>query len=384
VAFARLDGHGANGGEPGGAQSHAEGVIGGFKNNSVDVIRITPFAVTAANCQEPKDVTFDYSLEPNVYKDLVPVLLNRALNKQLRQIDLSRVDMVYARHSLFGTAGIELATRLNVPFVLEVNAVEVFFRSQYDSIRFRRSVLRVEAEVFSRASLVVAVSERVRDDVVRIAPSAHVVVIPNGVDPLLFEPKPEEALFQRQALGVKNDDVLIGFFGRFYAWHGMETLASAAPIILNGRSNVHFLLVGDGPYREIVERETLPWASRVHITGIVPHEAVPSLMQACDVLVSPHSPMEGFVGSPMKIFEYLISGRAVVASDLEQIGEIIKHQKTGLLFPPGDSDAFIEAVLRLVDDSALRDRLSELARADALKHHTWNDKIALVLRAITT
>jgi glycosyltransferase involved in cell wall biosynthesis len=384
VAFARLDPAMAIADEPGGSRSHAEGVIGGLQDNGVDVVRVTPIPVVAADRPAPDAVTLHFPIESDVHGELVPALLDRILAAQLRHVDLSRVDVVYARHSLFGTAGIELAARLGVPFVLETNGVQVAFRSQYDSIRFRRTASRVEAEVFRRASLVLAVSECVRDEVLRVAPGAQVMVIPNGVDARLFKPDQPEARRQRQSLEVGEDEVLIGFFGRFYQWHGMETLAAAAPVILSDRPNVHFLLVGNGPHRETVERATLPWASRVHISGIVPHDTVPPLMQACDILVSPHSPMKGFVGSPMKVFEYLISGRAVVASDLEQIGKVVRHEETGLLFPPGDSDAFTEAVLRLVDDPALRRRLSESARADALTLHTWSAKMAVMLSAITS
>lgn len=383
LVYARLDPEVSNMVEPGGAQSHVEGVIGGLQDLGVEVVCITASPIIAAGRSSPEFVGLEFPVEANVYKEFVPALLSRSLTDQLKEIELGRVDAVYARHSLFNIAGIELAARTNVPFILEANGVETKFRSEYDSIRFRQAARRMEREMFHHSSLVIAVSERVREDILRLAPRANVIVVPNGVDRVLFDIKPSEAMLQRRALGLGDREVLIGFFGRFYAWHGMETLSSAAPAILSARSNVHLLLVGSGPHREMVERATKSWESRVHVTGIIAHGLVPPLMQACDILVSPHSPKEGFVGSPMKIFEYLMSGGAVVASDLEQIGQVIDHGKTGLLFPPGDSEAFVEAILRLVDDWDFRRRLSHAARKDALTRHTWEKKMAFVLQIVT-
>jgi glycosyltransferase involved in cell wall biosynthesis len=76
----------------------------------------------------------------------------------------------------------------------------------------------------------------------------------------------------------------------------------------------------------------------------------------------PNADDSRFFGSPTKLFEYMGLAKAIVASDLEQLGEVIADGETGLLCPPGDARAAADAVVRLLDDAGLRARLGEAAR----------------------
>jgi glycosyltransferase involved in cell wall biosynthesis len=107
---------------------------------------------------------------------------------------------------------------------------------------------------------------------------------------------------------------------------------------------------------------------------------VPGYLAAADILVSPHAPVAGFIGSPIKIFEYMASGRAIVASRLAQIAEILEHEHTALLTEPGSAADLCEALRRLVDDSSLRARLGAAARDQARSRHTWDSRLDDALR----
>jgi glycosyltransferase involved in cell wall biosynthesis len=101
---------------------------------------------------------------------------------------------------------------------------------------------------------------------------------------------------------------------------------------------------------------------------------IPRHLAACDVLVSPHLPLEDgspFFFSPVKLFEYMAAGRAVVASRLGQIGEVLEDGVTGILHEAGDADRFREAVLGLAADPLLRARLGQAARSRAETDYTW-------------
>ena len=100
-------------------------------------------------------------------------------------------------------------------------------------------------------------------------------------------------------------------------------------------------MVGSGSLHAEVERqlETETRAGRVIFTGEVAHGRVPALLDACDILVAPHVPLADgseFFGSPTKIFEYMAMGKAIVASRLGQIGEVLTDQETALLVEPGN------------------------------------------------
>ena len=105
-------------------------------------------------------------------------------------------------------------------------------------------------------------------------------------------------------------------------------------------------------------------------------ESINEHLAACDILVSPHVPNPDgseFFGSPTKLFEYLAMGKGIVASNLAQIGEVLEHNKTALLVPPGDVDALALAIARLVEDATLRQCLGSEARRTAVERHTWRE-----------
>jgi glycosyltransferase involved in cell wall biosynthesis len=148
------------------------------------------------------------------------------------------------------------------------------------------------------------------------------------------------------------------------------------------------VLIGDGPlHAEVaadIDRRGL--SDRVLLTGVVAHDRAVELLACCDVCVSPHVPNPdgtAFFGSPTKLFEYMGLGRAIVASDLAQIGEVLEDGRTALLTAPGDVQAAASAVVRLLDDDALRTRLGEAALATAVESYTWDAHVRRILQALT-
>src|SRR2546428_13866762 len=107
---------------------------------------------------------------------------------------------------------------------------------------------------------------------------------------------------------------------------------------------------------------------RAILAGAGADERVPPLLDACDVLVSPHVPLEDgseFFGSPTKLFEYMATGKAIIASRLGQIGEVLTDEESALLVEPGNAHQLSEAILRLSRTIDLRERLGVAARRAA-------------------
>src|SRR5262249_4532870 len=114
------------------------------------------------------------------------------------------------------------------------------------------------------------------------------------------------------------------------------------------------------------------------------HNSVPLLLDACDVLVSPHVPLADgseFFGSPTKLFEYMAMGKGIVASKLGQIGEVLVDGETALLVEPGNVRELSEAIERLGASRELGQRLGAAARRVAVEHHTWKHNAQRVLDA---
>jgi len=111
-------------------------------------------------------------------------------------------------------------------------------------------------------------------------------------------------------------------------------------------------------------------------TGLIPQEDGPAHLAACDVLASPHvENPDGapFFGSPTKLFEYMAMGKGIVASDLEQIGEVLVHGRTAWLVRPGSVDALAAGLAQLIDDRELRKALGSVARREVVARYTWRE-----------
>jgi glycosyltransferase involved in cell wall biosynthesis len=149
------------------------------------------------------------------------------------------------------------------------------------------------------------------------------------------------------------------------------------------RPDSRLLLIGDGEEAPLL-RQVLQSAGvddAAHWLGLVDRGLVPEYLAAADVLVSPHAAGADFIGSPIKIFEYMATGRAIVASDFAQMGEILRDGETALLAPPADPAAMAAAFERLYSDPDLRGRLGAAAQDEARRLHSWDARMSDILAA---
>ena len=287
---------------------------------------------------------------------------------------------VYQRASAGVTAGAELARCFGVPLVLEVNSLAATYARLWGRpLSHGHLVTRFESLTLRNADVVVAVSEPLRDELVDIGVSSErILVNPNGVDPTRYSPELDGSAVRARYDLTKA--VVLGFVGTFRPYHGATVLAEAFGRLVAslgpGVPRVHLLMIGGGP--ELEKARGIVEASGVGdlttFTGPVEQTEGPGYMAACDVLVSPHVPnADGtpFFGSPTKLFEYMAMGKAIVASDLDQIGQVLKHGETALLVRPGDPAELATALRHAVEQPGLRARLGQAAREVVLATHTW-------------
>jgi len=302
-----------------------------------------------------------------------------------REIERSPVDLIYQRYGRFTWAGVEASVRASVPLFLEYNGSEVWIGKHWDMSGMIPLLERFERLNLAAAARIFVVSEVERQNLLRAGISAEKIVVnPNGVDTEKFRPGTGGAAV-RQELGIAEEETLAGFVGTFGPWHGVLTLAEAIKL-LPADSGVRFLLVGAGKFREEVERiiRAAGRERQVIFAGHVAHERVPALLDACDILLSPHVPLADgseFFGSPTKLFEYMAMGKGIVASRLGQIGDVLEGEETGLLVAPGNPQELLKAILRLSESKVLRERLGAAARRTAIERHTWKRNAQRVLDA---
>ena len=293
-------------------------------------------------------------------------------------------DLVYERYSLFGLAGHLASRTLGVPHVLEVNAPLVMEAAAHRNLALTDLARSVERTLFASADHIIAVSQQVRSYILTVAPHAEVTVVPNGVNMRLFS----ESEFDESAGRVHDRPPAIGFVGALKPWHGAQILVDAFARLAARFPDASLIFVGDDTgMRDLLETQIQASgiSGRVVFTGAVPHEQIPSALATLDIVCAPYPALDNFYFSPLKVYEYMAAGRAIVASNIGQISDFLSHDKNCLLVAPGRPEALAGALEQLLTDSSLRTRLGSQARADAVKNHSWlrrMDDISHVFEAV--
>jgi glycosyltransferase involved in cell wall biosynthesis len=369
----------------GGAATHTSGVINGLIKSGVRVHVFTPERppeVAAVDVTELPFRRIYHFAHWLTYADYSDELVQVASSES--------AEFVYQRHDLGSFSGLELASRLRVPFVLEFNGSEIWTAGQWGrgAPRLVKTLAALERRNLLDASLVVVISKVLREQLVEVGiEPSRILVNPNGVDierlAAFRERTPRE---WRAELG-QPDVPTVGFVGSFGLWHGVRLLPSLIEDVARERPGARWILVGGGVlYQKVAaEIKSRRLSERVRLTGVVSHDRALSLLAACDICVSPHVPNpdgSAFFGSPTKLFEYMGLGKPIVASALEQIGEVIEDGRTGLLCPPGDVEAAAAAVVRLLGDQALRKSLGDAALEEAKTTYSWEMHAQRILEAL--
>lgn len=308
---------------------------------------------------------------------------------------------IYERLVLGNYSGVLLSQELDIPYMVEYNGSEISMNRSFgdgQGYNYEDIYLKAEMAAFQKATLITVVSEAVKGDLVeRGVDPGKILVNPNGADTDQYAPlEPEEKRVLRKELGWDEDHRVVGFIGTFGGWHGVDVLAAAIPEICKESPQTRFLLIGDGNLKHLVNKQITKHqcSDKVCSTGRVPQEEAARLLGACDIYVSPHnSHMVGskFFGSPTKLFEYMAMGGAIVASDLEQIGEVLSPalrvadlkkcstdvtNQRAVLCTSGDVGEFVEAVISLVLSPEICMALGRNARQAVKDHYSWQHHIA--------
>lgn len=277
-----------------------------------------------------------------------------------------RVDTLYTRDLFIGFA---LALfRPRTALIYEVHQVH------------RSAAGRRLQGFIARRAYVVPVTQHLADHM-RSLGAQRVRVEHDGFRAERFATAPDQNAARAQA-GWPKDAFIVGWMGRLHTF-GLDKGVGQLREALQTVDGVYLAVVG-GP-AEMVEQQRQRWleaglaADRFLASGQVPPDEVPLYLAAFDVCTMPFPWTEHFAyyASPIKLFEYMAAGRAIIASDLPSTAEVLRHEETALLVPPGDVDALARAIRRLHADLALRDRLGTQAQVE-VQHYTWQARAARI------
>jgi glycosyltransferase involved in cell wall biosynthesis len=346
-----------------GASVHLGEIVEALAREGADVLVLVSDVAPAAPAASPR-VTVEKLPVPRKHVSVDELLAGESvlagwLEERIRVFGASALQ---ERMALYTAAGSTAAHALGIPHLVELNAPLPEEAARYRTLERPDAALELERTVLSSADLVFPVSSPLADYASKRG-ARRIEVMPNAVWLELFEALPTR---------TDGDGPIAVFAGALRPWHGVETIAEAWKRL--GSDAPRLRVIGDGPGRDALA------AVGGEMMGAVAHIDVPALLVSADIGLAPYAADAPTYFSPLKLFEYLAAGLAVVAADIPGVTDIV-GEDGALLMPPGDTDALASGVAALAADADLRSRLRAKARSIA-QLHTWEQRAGRILRAV--
>ena len=362
----------------GGYLSHVVGVTEAFKRLGHEVHIASFGEIPYLN---KTDYIYHYLQDDPVSFPLIRGLTSqRGLVREIIKIIRNcSPDLLYLRWT--GNLFINRIKKLypELPIVVECNGVREM--SAGGRNLFARRYMRLyDKQYVENATVISAITDVVKNFVLEHHPQLSrekIFTNPNGVDVEKFRYVKTDL---KDRLGIPADMTVVGFAGVFMPWQKIEDLIQA---VQNLGTETRLLLIGEGKGEYVRNLESLAAEKnneRIIFTGLVSHTDIPKYLSVCDILVVTQS-KERPIRSPIKLFEYMATGRAIAVANVGQLSEIIKDGENGLTFEPNTHD--LGRVLdRLIQNKELREKIGEKARRDAVQQYTWDANVTRILDKI--
>jgi glycosyltransferase involved in cell wall biosynthesis len=281
---------------------------------------------------------------------------------------IHRPDVLYVRGHFASLLAVLWAWIRRVPVVWELNGPGTDILSSWPALRPVLGLLLVSINIQVRLSSATIGVTPALADAARARGARQVFVVPNGADTELFAPSARTS--------AELPARFVSFIGTLARWQGINTVIDAL-----GRpawpADVSLVVVGDGVMAETV-RERAALDSRLVYLGRVDHKEVGGIIARgiCGLspMVEPGRSLSGVV--PLKLFEALACGVAVIVTDLPGQADIVRRDDVGIVIPPGDPDALAAAVARLASDPDAAQAMGRRARAVAVDQYSWASRAA--------
>ena len=282
-----------------------------------------------------------------------------------------------------GIPALRAARKLGIPFTYEMRGMweesaVASGRWKSGSLAYRR-FRRMETKVLRAADTVICISQTLRQEAIsRGVEESKISVVPNAVDAEVV--RNESDLFNEMKDQLE-DKLVVGYIGSLRELEGVDLTAKAVSILKEKGFDVNlFVLSSQSGQNELrAYCNELGITEESQIVGPVPHDQVAPFYDLIDVFVvsRPDTRVTRLV-TPLKPFEAMRSGTAVVMADLPALAEIVEDGKTGCLYPAGDAQALAVKIRDLLSDESKRDSLGQNAKNWILEHRTWESVISKI------
>ncbi|MZI95543.1 glycosyltransferase [Vibrio sp. CAIM 722] len=359
---------------------HVEEIINALKRQGHDVILVAPDV--AQHSDFGSDGGWMSTLRSALPQFIAELLefgyAFLAFFKLCIAIKKHRPDAMYERYNLFLPAGIWAKSLFRLPFVLEVNSPLYKERKKYGGLALGWLAKWSEHYTWRHADHVLPVTQVLANYIKQAGvPDERITVIPNGIDPSRFGTSVQQPREQRFL-----DKTVVGFVGFCREWHHLDKVLDL--IAAQHNPNLMLLIIGDGPVINDLKSQALKlgMAENFYSTGLVERDQMPYWLAQIDIALQPAvTPW----ASPLKLLEYMASGKAIIAPNTPNIGELLEDGQNGLLFDEKTQNiTLLQCVERLIQDPELTERLGKAARKTVVQRElTWDSNTTTITHLLS-
>lgn len=359
------------------------GLLNGMKYHHHDSVFMAP-----GEMQLPDFTLFKLVEYSKLYRNFPELLFlpynSKAEKSALKIIESEKINYIYHYLAFSHYSPMKVKERTGLPLFVQSDGVLQWMKENWGKSYFPNLIKYAEEIMWETADRIFAVSKEIKQHMIEYgADGSKIDILPSAADTSKFDPSIDSTDVIKE-FDLK-DKFVVGFFGTFGRWHGVEFLAKSIKQLSKKIDNLLVLFVGDGDLRreveDIIRKDNV--GNYARIIGMQPYSLVPALMNACNVLTSPgiHQKNTVFFNSPVKLFEYMAMQKPVVATNVGQQGDVIKDRYNGMLIESNTMEEFVEKIIQLASDEELRKSLSIQARKDAVSKYDWKVVSKVVVEA---
>ncbi|MAU13189.1 MAG: hypothetical protein CL607_25455 [Anaerolineaceae bacterium] len=367
-----------------------------FANTGYDVELWAARRINTPDMRQINDPFAFYGVEANFklrrlpLLDLMPLARgNLKIERVFFYMQIVSYVLVMLVTMLFTRADVYYSRDENILFALSLIKPRHKLAYEVHTLRPSKWGRWLQVQAAKRSGAVIPLTGKLRDDLADdgITPD-KMMVAHDGVRVSRFEGLPDR-IQARQQIGWPEDAYIVGYMGQLKTMNmdkGVSLIVKAMTHIPDG-----YMAIVGGP-TQAAEQLRQMWIDlgqpedHFLYSGQVAPDDVPLYLRAFDVgmMPQPWTPHFAYYTSALKLFEYMAAGCTVVASDLPSAKEVLQHEQTALLFAHENVEALTVALLRLHDDTRLRDTLADYAYTEVMAHYTWDARAIAIRQHIET
>ena len=303
----------------------------------------------------------------------------KAQRELLKGIQSFKPDLIYERSEYLQDSAVKPCKEFNIPYFVEVNAPFVQEMTQMEGSSIWTGLgHKKEKKKYHAANAIFVVSTVLKEFLVKqycIDPE-KIYVSPNRINIEHFTSKTNDPL--SISLSFKDPSFpIVGFVGSILPHHHVEDLLSAFEKCLANGAKANLLIIGGGTLLQDLQSAIAqsPFKDNIQFTGKIPHAQVPSYVQKMDITVMPGS---NWYGSPIKIFEYGILGKLVIAPNNGPVCDVMVSKQDGILIESG-TEALYEALQFALQNPQKAIEMGENFKQKIKEKYTWEQAAKMIL-----